>query len=105
MSDTARTPKGVVAIYTNSRGDVMATGVGFDTSGPGGFPIHRTQERTARMEARKRLVEAYCSWVLSDVVDSFLAEKICDALCDKAGHKLTYRAIGWDEDIAKEIER
>jgi hypothetical protein len=97
-------PRGVIAIMTSPDGDVIATFADFDRQAPGGCKLWEGQKWRARTQVKWAAVRAYCSQTVSDALSSYLCERIADALCEK-GHKITYRAIGYPEDVAREVER
>ena len=98
-------PKGVICIMTSPTGTVMATAADFDTSYPGGFKLWQAQMDRARTRVKWAVVRAYCSSAIMEAVRSCTMEMIADDLCEKGGHKLTFRSIGYPDDIRKEIER
>lgn len=100
-------PRGVIAIMTSPTGDVIATATDFDRSAPGGCKLSEGQKWRARQQVKWATVRAYCSPVITNALDGYLLEQIADALCQKerGGHRITYRAIGYPEEIAAEVER
>lgn len=110
MSDPEKTkpsPRGVIAIMTSPTGDVIATAADFDRQGYGGFKLWEAQKIRARQQVQWAAVRAYCSNVVTDAITSYVSTQIADELCQKerGGHKITYRAIGYPEDVAAEVER
>jgi hypothetical protein len=100
MSD----PQGVIAIMTSPDGDVVATATDFHRSGYGGFKLWESQKMRAKDQVKWATVRAYCSITVSNALSSYLMTQIADELCQK-GHKITFHAIGYSEDIALEVER
>ena len=99
-------PQGVIAIMTNSTGDVIATAADFERQSPGGMKLWEGQRHRARQAVKWRTVRAYCSNVMVDVISSYLKEQIAEELCSKkGGHKITCRAIGYPEDVTAEVGR
>lgn len=54
-------PRGVVAVFANERGDVIASASNFDRQGVAGFQIQEHQRRRAKQELARAVAEAYCS--------------------------------------------
>jgi hypothetical protein len=99
-------PCGVIAIMTNSTGDVIATASNFDRSAPGGCNLWEGQKWRARDQVKYATVGAYCSTVVSNTLSYYLMTQIADELCSKkGGHKITYRAIGYSLEVSMEVER
>lgn len=100
-----REPQGIVAIVTNGTGDVIATASDFDRQTPGGFKLWEGQRHRARQSVMWNTVKAYSSTALSDAVDYYLAEQLFNAMQRKSNHRITYRAVGYSDDIAAEVGR
>lgn len=98
----ARNPMGVVAIMTAPDGRVIATVADCDLSGLGGFKLWEAQRYRAKNAVQWQAVQAYCSPVMFDALSAYQCHQIADALCAK-GHRITYHAIGWDDEIAAEL--
>lgn len=98
------TPKGVIAIMTTPTGEVIATYADFDRSAPGGCQLWEGQMWRAREQVKWATVRAYCSDVVVKSISSYTSTKIADELCQK-GHKITYRAIGYPDDVTADIAR
>lgn len=100
-------PCGIIAIMTNSAGDVIATAADFERHGYGGFKLWEAQKHRAREQVKWATVRAYCSDVVVKAITSYISSQIADELCqkDRGGHKITYRAIGYPEEVAAEVER
>lgn len=97
-------PQGIIAIMTAPDGDVIATATDFNRSGMGGCKLWEAQMWRARDAVKWKVVRAYCSTALADALSNYLCSSIADALCQK-GHKITCRAIGYDDEIAAEVRR
>ena len=105
-TDKIREPQGVIAIMTNSTGDVIATAADFERQGYGGFKLWEAQKHRVREQVRWAAVRAYCSSVLVNAISSYTSTQIGDELCQKkGGHKITYRAIGYPDDVKQGVER
>lgn len=97
-------PQGIIAIMTAPSGDVIATHADFERQGYGGFKLWEAQKYRAQEQVKWATVRAYCSDVIVKSISSYISTQIADALCQK-GHKISYRAIGYPEDVAAEVER
>lgn len=100
----AREPKGIIAIVTDAQGEVIATAADFDRSGYGGFELWEAQRMRAERRAIFDTLNAYASPVLTGAIDAYRAEEIFRELRRKSGHRLTFRAIGWPDDVALELK-
>lgn len=107
MTEQKTEPKGVIAIVTTPRGDVIATAADFERSGYGGFKLWEAQKMRARDNVRRETIRRYSSAALSDALDGYAVDVICERLFTRAdgSHKITYRAVGYDDDTADAIER
>ena len=97
-------PKGVIAIWTDPEGRVIATESDFELSGYGGFKIWEAQRMRARNSVYREAVRAYCSPAVSKVLSSYLLEGIANEMM-KSGHRITLRAIGYDDEVSEAISR
>lgn len=104
MSKTEEEPKGVIAIWTDPHGSVMATKADFNRSGYGGFKLWEAQRLRARKFVQWDAVKAYCSPVVTDCLTEYLIEEIAQEM-QRKGHKVTIRALGYDGPTKDEIER
>jgi hypothetical protein len=98
-------PCDVIAIMTAPDGSVIATHADFDWSIPGGCKLWEGQKWRAREQVKWSAIRAYCSDVIVQSISSYLSTQVAEALCSKGGHKITYRAIGYPDDAAAEVER
>lgn len=90
--DTAtHTIRGVVALFLNERGQVIAEAVDFDNQGFGGFGLKRSQEIRANNRLSRAVVAAYCSPDFERAVSSYQADDIVRTLVDT--HKCSVRRI------------
>jgi phage gp46-like protein len=103
MTDTKQ-PCGIIAIMTNSSGDVIATAADFERQAPGGFKLWEGQRQRACQQVKWAAVRAYCSDVVTQAISSYVSSQIADELLRK-GHKLTCRAVGYPDDVAAEVNR
>lgn len=97
------TPQGVLAIWTDPEGRVIATHADFERSAPGGFDLHDAQRMRATDAVRPGVVQAYCSPIVAKALRTHTVYSIIDDLL-RAGHRLTFRVIGYPDDIAREVE-
>ena len=97
-------PQGIIAIMTAPDGDVIATATDFNRSGMGGCKLWEAQMWRARDAVKWKAVRAYSSTILADALSNYLCTSIAESLCRK-GHKITCRAIGYDDDVAAEVRR
>lgn len=105
MSKEAMTePQGIIAIMTSPDGHVIATAADFNRSGIGGCKLWEAQLWRARDVVRWKAVRAYTSPVMANALDNYLCEQIANAMCSK-GHKISCRAIGYEDEIAEEVKR
>ena len=98
-------PKGVIAIMTAPDGSVIATHADFDLSRSGGCQLWEGQKSRAREQVKWAAVNVYCNGVVARSISSYTSTKIAEELCQKGGHKITFKAIGYPEDVAREVER
>ena len=99
-------PCGIIAIMTSPDGRVIATATDFDRSAPGGCKLWEGQMWRARDQVKWAAVRAYCSDVVVKAITSYTSTKIAeDLLSTVGGHRITYRSIGYPEDIQTEIQR
>lgn len=104
MTDGQASPNGVVAVVTNSHGDVIATHADFDRSGYGGFKRWQAQKMRAGKFVAWATIKAYASPALTDALDSYDLERCFEALVRKGGHKRVYKSVGWPADVAADVE-
>jgi len=105
---TDKQPMGIVAIITAPCGDVIATAADFDTSGYGGFKLHEAQRMRAKKQAQWAMVRAYCGSAVVDALTEYTIDCIVRDMTNKAskkGHRLVFRAVGYSDEITREIEQ
>ncbi len=100
-----RAPRGVIAIMTAPDGSVIATHADFGRTTPGGCRLWEGQKWRASDQVKWAAVRAYCSDVIVSAISAYTSTKIAEELCQKGGHKIIFRAIGYPEDEAAEVER
>jgi hypothetical protein len=97
-------PQGIIAIFTAPDGDVIATATDFNRSGMGGCKLWEAQMWRAKDAVKWKAVRAYSSAIMADALSSYLCQQIAEALCGK-GHKITFRAVGYSDEIAALVKR
>lgn len=93
-------PKGLVAVFTDEAGHVIATATDFDTSRPGGFKqIEAQRSRIGRSLAWK-VIDAYSSPNLTRAIDEYQREQIIRNLT--TAHKCNVKIIpvGYSDEEA-----
>lgn len=104
MSETSE-PQGVIAIATSPSGYVMAVAHDFGFGPAAGFKQHKQQMMRARARLYRAIVHTYCSDALTKALDEYTIERMAgDLFAEKGGHRITWRAIGYPDDITQEIE-
>ena len=96
--------KGVVAIWTDPEGRVIAAESDFENSAYSGFSLGKSQSMRARNAVQRDAVRKYCSPVLTDCLDGHSFDRIAELMRIK-GHKITLRAVGYNDAEKNEIER
>lgn len=97
-------PSGVIAIWIDPQGSVMATCADFNKSGYGGFKLWEAQRMRAIKFVQGAAINAYCSPVLTDCLSEYLREQIAQEM-QRNGHKIVLRAVGYEGDVKDAIER
>jgi hypothetical protein len=92
------TPQGIVAIYTDKAGHVIATVSDFDRSGYGGFKTWQAQQIRCSDAIGRAVVRAYCSDPIVNHIDNYIVEQIMRALHSKKAGTVTFLAVGWFSD-------
>lgn len=100
----SKEPQGVIAILTGPDGDVIATDADFNRSTPGGCALWEGQKHRAQLGVKYKTVHAYCSTTFANAMSDYLIDQLVRALCSK-GHKISFRGVGYPEDVAAEIAR
>lgn len=98
-------PCGVIAIITSADGYVIAAESDFERQTPGGFKLWDAQRIRAADLAASAAVKAYCNPVLANSLDPYLCLQIWRALREKGKYRMTFRAIGYPEDVQAELDR
>lgn len=103
MSDVE--PQGVIAIMTLPTGHVAATHADFERQGYGGFKLWEAQKLRAGDAVKRKAVHAYCGEMVTQHLESYTIDKVVEDLMRRGKWRVTYRAIGYDEDIADAVSR
>jgi hypothetical protein len=72
MTDT---PKGVMHVFV-SDGRVVAHAADFHPDRPGGYTTRDAQRVRSRQWLNKKVLDAYCSTIIGDSLDSYQAEQV-----------------------------
>lgn len=91
-----KTPKGVVATFTDSTGHVVASVSDFDRSGYGGYSLQEAQRFRVRRKLAHAVVNAYCSPVIVKALSEFDCAEIINKLTREQGFTETIIPIGYD---------
>jgi hypothetical protein len=97
-------PQGIIAIITTPEGSVAATSADFDRSGYGGFKLWEAQRMRAGDSVKRQAVRAYIGEFVGQHLHSYTVDKIIEDLV-KGKWRVTYRAIGYPDDVADEVAR
>ena len=98
-------PQGVIAIVTLPTGHVAATNADFERQGYGGFKLWEAQKHRAGDAAKRKAVREYCSDIVFQHLETYTIDRIADDLFSRGKWRMTYRAIGYPEDVAAAISR
>jgi hypothetical protein len=104
MTDTSPTlteaehPKGVIAIFTDERGRVIATADDFAPDKPGGYSLKDAQKYRAERRLPTKVVAAYASPGLGRGITEYYAGLIIQELTSNHGCKVTFIYVGHDDD-------
>jgi hypothetical protein len=95
-----KTPKGVIAIFTDDEGRVIATAADFNPDRPGGFKMIEAQRTRATRQLAWKVVDAYASPGLTRAISEYEREQIVRTLQTQHKCKVTVSAIGYSDDEA-----
>lgn len=90
---TMEAPRGVVAIWFSSDGEVLATATDFDTQKPAGFTLVEAQELRVRARICRAIVDDCCPPFIAEHIPGRTLEKIAAAMLD-GGHRVAIERIG-----------
>lgn len=98
-------PQGVLAIMTLPTGHVAATHADFERSGYGGFKLWEAQRIRCADAVKRKAVRVYCSEIVTAHLESYTIDRMADDLMQRGKWRITYRAIGWPDDVTDAVER
>jgi hypothetical protein len=87
------TPKGVVAVLVGPDGRELAHAAEFGAGAPAGFTPREFQESCARRALAMATMRALASPLLSDAIESYTADQILRAMCNR-GCRIVVVPIG-----------
>lgn len=93
-----KTPKGLVATFSDEKGSIIASVADFDLSRPGGFTILEGQRYRVKRAIAWKVVDAYTSPQFARGMDSYAREQAVDALISKHGCKVTLIPVGYESN-------
>ena len=89
--------EGVVAIFLCKNGRVIATSTDFEKGYPTGFTQKEFQAVRAKAELKRKVVEAYSSPAMTELLSDYAYDVIFKDLI-QAGGKIHYEYIGYGVD-------
>ena len=93
----SKAPRGVVAVFTDKLGRVVASVSDFESSGYGGFTLRQAQEMRAERQLAYAVVRAYCSEMILEGFETYDCEQILRRLVHK-GARVTLIPVGHPSD-------
>lgn len=96
MSDKT-TPPGVVGVFADKLGRVVATVSDFNRETPGGCSLRQGQTWRCQRLLALEVVRAYCSQMILEAIETYDAERILGRLCEK-GATTTFIPIGHSDE-------
>lgn len=94
---TAKPHPGVVGIFTDKLGRVVATVSDFNRDAPGGCSLREGQTWRCQRLLALEVVRAYCSQMILEGIEAYDCERILSRLCEK-GATTTYIPIGHPDE-------
>lgn len=93
-------PKGLIAVFTDETGHVIASATDFKPGRPGGFKMIEAQRGRVNQSLAYKVVEAYASPALTRAIDQYQREQILRKL--QVEHKCSVKLIpvGYTDDEA-----
>lgn len=98
-----KSPKGVIAVFTDERGNVIASQADFAPDRPGGFTMIEAQRRRAEDLLASKVVYAYASPALGRAIDPYTAQQIVRKLTSNHGCKMKTIPIGYSDEEAANL--
>lgn len=99
MAETMN-PKGLVAVFTDEAGNVIATATDFAPDCLGGFKMIEAQRYRVKVSLAWKVIEAYASPKLTRAISEYHREQIYNDLQVRHGCKVTFVAIGYTGEEA-----
>lgn len=87
-------PRGVVAVFTDKHGDVIASVSDFDAQGYGGFTRQQSQEVRAKDRLAVAVVHSYCGAPVCEVLRDYDCQQIMRNM-ERNGAKVSIIPVGW----------
>jgi hypothetical protein len=103
--DKIKEPCGVIAIMTLPTGHVAATHADFERQGYGGFKLWEAQKHRAGDAVKRAAIRTYCGEMVTAHLESYTMDLIAEDLIQRGKWRVTYRAIGYPEDVADAVAR
>lgn len=93
-------PKGVLAVFTDDEGRVIANAADFHPDRPGGFKMIEAQRLRVQRAIAWKVVEAYASPRLTRAISEYEREQIVRTLQTQHKCKVTLIPIGYSDEEA-----
>lgn len=87
-------PRGVVALFLDKEGRVLASVTDFSTGGYGGFSLQEAQKLRAKRSLAHEAMRALSSPLICEAIETYDAEKIMGAMCSRCGCRVETVAVG-----------
>ncbi|MGE0444535.1 MAG: hypothetical protein AB7P99_04850 [Vicinamibacterales bacterium] len=91
-----KAPAGVVLVFLDERGRVVAHAADFNRDVPAGFDLDEIQRRRAKLELAFAVCNAYASPHLVRGLERYDCERIVERLCSAHGCKVHEITVGHD---------
>lgn len=98
-------PQGVIAIMTLPTGHVAATHADFERQSYGGFKLWEAQKHRAGDAVKRKAVREYCSDIITQHLETYTMDRIAEDLLHRGKWRVTYRVIGYPDEVADVVER
>ena len=87
------TPRGVVAVFTDKHGRVIASVSDFEPSGYGGCSLRQSQETRAKTQLAIEVIRGYCADPVCEVLRNYDCQQIMRDMVNK-GAQVTIIPVG-----------
>lgn len=94
----AKTPTGVVAIFTSNDGRVVASACDFIREAPGGCSLREGQESRVRRTLQRKVVYEMCNDHLASVMGTFTLSELVLEMERKHGYRTTIIHVGGEDE-------